>query len=132
MGIKVVDKAAKVLILFGDHLTCLESPDLPSDVNMSTTPLEICLGSAIETDFLYEISSVFAFKGLLTSQCAIAFRSLGCEFQCLTECRSGEFYSSFSTSMTRNLITDKNCNLLEVWSEPKKFISKLQVFLMKE
>uniref|UniRef100_A0A914YL51 Uncharacterized protein n=1 Tax=Panagrolaimus superbus TaxID=310955 RepID=A0A914YL51_9BILA len=136
LGLRVVDGVAKVLVLFGDHLTCFESPDLPLEfqgegytpnvVNFSTTPLEICIGSAIETDFLYEISSIFSFKGLLSPQCVIAFRSLGCEFQCLTECRSGEFYSSFANSMTKNLITDKNCNLLEVWSEPKKFISRLQ------
>uniref|UniRef100_A0AC34GE00 Uncharacterized protein n=1 Tax=Panagrolaimus sp. ES5 TaxID=591445 RepID=A0AC34GE00_9BILA len=81
LGLRVVDKAAKVSVLFGDHLTCFESPDLPSDINISTTPLEICVGSAIETDFLYEISSTFFFKGLLSPQCIIAFRSLGCEFQ---------------------------------------------------
>ena len=127
LGLKVIDKAAKVLIMFGDHLTILDSPDLPPDINLTTSPFEICIGSAIETDFIYEVSSIFAFKGLLSAQCAVAFRSLGCEFQCLTECRSGEFHSSFSNSMTKNLITDKYSNLLEVWSEPKKFISKLQV-----
>ncbi|KAE9551367.1 hypothetical protein FO519_005421 [Halicephalobus sp. NKZ332] len=111
----------KVLVLFGDKLTQIEEEGF----QVSST-FEICLGEALETDFLYEISSIFAFKGVLSPQCAVVSKSLGCESQCLTECRNGGLLNCFSQCMTKNFIVNKNCGLLDVWSEPRKFVSRLQ------
>lgn len=125
LGLQTIENCVKILGLFGDKL--IQMDDVNFEGISTNVSFEICLGEVSNSDFLYEISSIFGFKGVLSPQCAIISRSLGCESQCLTECRSGGFFNNFFKCMTRNLIINKYCGLLDVWSEPKKFVCKLQV-----
>uniref|UniRef100_A0A7E4ULQ9 SEC7 domain-containing protein n=1 Tax=Panagrellus redivivus TaxID=6233 RepID=A0A7E4ULQ9_PANRE len=114
--------------ILGRHFELkLELPPLPP--NASKTTFELCFGAVsdpAENGFAYSLSTMFAFKSLLSVQCAIAARSLGCESQCLMECRASELYTNFTSLMNRAFIIKKTPPLLEVWSNPKSYVSRIQ------
>uniref|UniRef100_A0A0M3I439 Non-specific serine/threonine protein kinase n=1 Tax=Ascaris lumbricoides TaxID=6252 RepID=A0A0M3I439_ASCLU len=100
----------------------------PSDI--SSTPLLFSFGALKippkQTTLFFEMSTIFAFKGPISEQYALALRALGCGCCSLAETPSSNLYVSLIDLITASTAQTAAFSLLALLTDTKKDMARLQ------
>lgn len=103
-----------------------------------SSPVSVHIGSMVHTDpdghspaTIYEMSSQFAFTGLLSPEQALFLRSVGCACFSLSKCKLSAIYSSALTScITKSTLCSPHTSMFRQLTEsPELLRTQLQVFI---